>query len=239
MYNSSMRIRKSHEIDRPNAYIRALHGEYSRWAFSENRAMEMRGRWRELAFMGPAHLATSGAPDSTPLDLEIGTGNGFFFAHRAAAHPTRLLVGVELKFKPLIQSIRRVLTNGCQNARIVRYHAANVGDLFTAGEVNDVFVHHPDPWERPRKHKHRLLKREYLSVLFDLQRRGSRFEFKTDSEDYFRWAKKEFDMTNYLLERYTEDLHSSEWASENFVTHFESIFIKKGLPIYYMRFLRS
>ena len=230
MHNSAMRIRKSHDIDNPNAYIRALHGEYSSWAFSEIKAIEMKGRWRERAFLT--------ATESTPLDLEIGTGNGFFFAHRAAAQPARLLVGVELKFKPLIQSIRRARTNGCQNARIVRYHAANVGDLFAPGELNDVFVHHPDPWERPRKHKHRLLKNEYLNRLFDLQRSGSRVEFKTDSENYFRWAKKEFEKTNYLLERYTENLHVSEWAGENFVTHFESIFVKKGLPIYYMRLLK-
>ncbi len=225
-----MRVRPSHEIDKPNSYIQALHGEYADWAYAETKAVTMKGRWRELAF--------SSAPESMPLDLEIGTGNGFFFAHRAATQSSRLLVGVELKFKPLVQSIRRALVNESRNARIVRYHAGFIDDLFVPGEINDIFVHHPDPWERPRKHKHRLIKREYLNRLYELQRAGSTFEFKTDSRDYFEWAKREFEGTNYILERYTEDLHSSEWATMNYVTHFERIFMQKGQPIYYMRFER-
>ncbi len=222
-------MRFSSEIKNPTYYVQALHGEYSQWAYAEQKAANMKGHWRESAFGDTAEI---------PIDLEIGTGNGFFFAHRAAQFRNRRLVGIEIKFKPLIQSIRRALANNCQNARVVRYHAARIDELFAQSEINDIFVHHPDPWEHPRKHKRRLLNHDYLNKLFNLQLTGSVLEFKTDSKDYFVWAKKEIEMTPYRLERYTEDLHGSEWASENFVTHFESIFIKKGLPIYYMRLMR-
>ena len=226
-----MQMRLSHEIRNPTYYIQALHGEYAPWAYAEQKAVGMKGRWREQAF------DISGGGEM-PLDLEIGTGNGFFFAHRAALNRDRLIVGIEIKFKPLIQSIRRALASDCQNARIVRYHAAWVEELFAPSELNDIFIHHPDPWEHPRKQKHRLFRREYLNKLFNLQRPGAHLEFKTDSESYFRWAKNETEKTSYRLERYAENLHASEWGSENFVTHFESIFTKKGLPIYYMRLER-
>src|SRR6185503_13567170 len=108
-----MQMRKSNDIDNPTYYIRALHGEFASWAYSEERAAGLKSNWRQHGF--------SGANEATPLDVEIGTGNGFFFAHRAMTQPGRLLVGIEIKFKPLIQAIRRVLVGGCQNARIVRY----------------------------------------------------------------------------------------------------------------------
>lgn len=226
--NSRLNITRTREITNPTYYVEAISGEYSKYAFDEERAAALRGRWREEAF---------GAPAGTPLDLEIGTGSGIFFAHRAVNHPDRLLLGIELKFKPLIQAIRRALNQNAVNARIMRYHAAFLEDLFIPQEVHHVFIHHPDPWEKRRKQKHRLMKRGFLERLHRLQHAHSFLDFKTDSHDYFLWAVNELKHTPYKIERYTEDLHGSPWAGENVITQFERIFISKGQPIYYLRAL--
>ncbi|MGE0528255.1 MAG: tRNA (guanosine(46)-N7)-methyltransferase TrmB [Bdellovibrionales bacterium] len=222
--SGQLRVSKTRSIPVPNEYIRALQGEFAPWSYDEERAPELRGQWRRVAF---------GAEEQTPLDLEIGTGNGTHFVHRAIHHSTRLLVGVELKYKPLIQSIRRVIRAGYHNARVARYNALLVHELFGPGELNDVFIFFPDPWEKLRNHKHRLIQDELLIRLHKIQRPGSKIVFKTDSQDYYQWSLDRFQRGPYRILGHTPDLHASEFATTNFVTQFESIFLRQGLKIGY------
>ncbi|MCB0350998.1 MAG: tRNA (guanosine(46)-N7)-methyltransferase TrmB [Bdellovibrionales bacterium] len=221
---------KTRAISNPTYYVDALNGEFADYAFNEERAEEFRGRWREAAF---------GATVQDALDVEIGTGNGYFFAHQSSTHTDRLLLGIEIKFKPLIQSIRRALKLNVKNARVARFNASFLENIFDEQEINNVFIHHPDPWNKNSKHKRRLMKSDFLKKLYTLQKPGSFLEFKTDSQDYFFWALEEFKNSSYKLERYSEDLHGSDWRDENFITHFEKIYMEKGQPIYYLRALRE
>ncbi len=222
--SNQLRVSKTASIPFPNEYILALQGEYASWTFDEERAPLQKGHWRDRVFA---------VSKETPLDLEIGTGNGLHFAHRAVDHPNRCLLGIELKYKPLIQSIRRVRRVGMENARMARYNAYLVSQLFEPGELNDVFIFFPDPWEKLRQHKHRLIQDAFLMQLFEVQRPGSHLIFKTDSRDYFEWALERFKRSPYRIAGHTFDLHTSEFASTNFVTQFESIFMRQGLKIGY------
>jgi len=225
-----MNIKKTRDIPNPHYYIRALGGEFADWAYDEEKAPTYLGKWRDQAFQ---------VSQDTPLDLEIGTGNGYFFAHQAAQNPSRRFVGIEVKFKPLIQSVRRALNTSARNFRGVSYDARFLGRLFAEGELNNVVIHHPDPWEKRRKQKHRLLQAYFLNQLYHLQRPGSAVEIKTDSRDYFLWLTEEIKKTPYTLDRYTLDLHNSEWARLNFVTHFEQIFLRQGIPINYLTLIKA
>ncbi len=210
----------------PTEYATALNGEWSRWAFNEERAVEFKGKWRSEVF---------GVADDHPLDLEIGTGNGYHFAHLAKSLPGHSILGIELKFKPLIQSIRRACRGGAENARIVRYDAGHLQNLFAEREINDVYIHFPDPWGKKRHWKHRLIQTEFLDLLHHLMRKNSVVDFKTDSADYFAWATERFHASQFEVTRETRDLHGSAWKDQNFVTHFEQIFLSQGLPIHYAR----
>ena len=215
-------ISKTKNIPNPNAYIKAMYGEYSDWAFDEEKTPTLKGLWRSEAFK---------VDENHPLDLEIGTGNGFHFAHFAKMNPNRSLIGIELKYKPLIQSIRRVRRDGGVNARICRYNAVMVNEIFSPGEINDVYIHFPDPWEKSVKH--RLIQDDFLKELFNVQKPGGKVYFKTDSKDYYLWALEKFKTCPYMLEDYTDDLHQSKWATINFVTHFESLFLRQKMPIHF------
>ena len=225
---AQLTISKTKTMIRPNAYILALNGEYAPWAFDEERVLALKGRWRE----------EFGVAAGAPLDLEIGTGNGTHFAHYASRSPERNVVGLELKYKPLIQTIRRCRRLDLTNARVARYNAVLVHDLFSEGEIDNVLIHFPDPWERERQQKHRLIQDHFLARLYAIQKAGGVLDFKTDSRDYFLWAMQCFARSPYKRIAYTENLHNSEWATENFVTHFENIFLRKGLPIHFARFVR-
>lgn len=220
------RINITKDLPKQNAYTLALNGEFSHVAFDELRAPENKGKWRSQVFK---------ADQALPMDLEVGTGNGTYFAHHAETHPQRLLVGLELKYKPLVQTIRRAVKAGCKNAAIARFHAFNIEELFTEGEIDNVYIHFPDPWTSPKKPKNRFVCKQNLELLHRLQKPGSFINFKTDSLEYFLWAMDEIRQSPYKILFETQDLHNSEMKNENFETAFEKIFLREGIKINLVR----
>ncbi|PIS11184.1 MAG: tRNA (guanine-N7)-methyltransferase [Bdellovibrio sp. CG10_big_fil_rev_8_21_14_0_10_47_8] len=219
-------INRTRDLRIPNYYTEAIDGEFRDYAFNEERAPLNKGHWRSEIFKVKEDVA---------MDLEIGTGNGTHFQHQAVQNPTRCIVGLELKYKPLIQSIRGCLRKSATNARICRYHAMNLDLLFEPGELNNVYIHFPDPWVSPRKPKNRFVNERVLNLLWDLQRPGSFLDFKTDSREYFLWSMEQIRQSKYEIVFETMNLHQSEVASDNFMTQFEKIFTKQGIEINFVR----
>lgn len=218
----------------PNYYTLALENEFSEYAFSEERAPLNKGAWREKSFK------ESAGDFSTPMDLEIGTGNGVHFQFHCLKFPERKLVGLELKYKPLIQTIRGTLRRGAQNGRIARYHAFNLDQLFVENEIDNIYIHFPDPWVTPRKPKNRIMQPRMLDLFYRLQKPGSFIEFKTDSREAFLWSLENIQKSKYQIQFQTLNLHSGEaqaahWASQGVITQFERIFMKQNVEINYIR----
>lgn len=217
------RVNITRTLPKQNQYTLALDGEFRNYAFNEERSPLNKGQWKQF-FADP----------KAPIDLEIGTGTGYFFEHQALRHPNRNIVGIEIKYKPLIQTIRRTLRAGAKNAVVSRYHAFDLNMLFEENEIDNVFVHFPDPWVTPKKPKNRFVQLRNLDILFKLQKSNSFLEFKTDSLIYFEWALEEIKHSKYKIEFLTFDLHQSDKAPDNFVTGFEQIFIKQNIKINYV-----
>jgi len=217
---------KTKELPYPNPYALMLMDTYSHRAFDEDQASSFKGKWRKEVFL---------KPEDYEIDLEIGTGNGYHFASRSVKNLDRGLLGMEVKYKPLIQAIRRALNDGAKdNAFMIRYDASKLLELFDVEELNNVFIHHPDPWPKKKQWKHRLIQEGFLKDLYSLMKPDSYVEFKTDDESYYDWSLEAFKNSDFKIDFQTRDLHNSEKAEENFVTHFERIFLQKGQPIFYL-----
>lgn len=228
--NQRPRISLTSSIPIHNYYTEAIDGEFRDYSFNEERAPLNQGKWRSEVFKISAEY---------PIDLEIGTGNGTHFQHRALTSPERGIVGVELKYKPLIQSIRGALRKGAKNARICRYHAMNIDLLFAKNEINDVYIHFPDPWVTPRKPRNRFVCKRVLDWLWEIQQPDSKLDFKTDSREYFLWAMEQIRETKYKIEFETLNLHASPMAADNFATQFENIFTRQGIQINFVRLRKT
>lgn len=223
--NPSVRLVKSRNLPNPNKYVLMMDDEFSGWVFNEEKAPQNKGQWREKC----------GLQADAFLDLEIGTGNGYFFTDYCSRNPGRNLLGMELKFKPLIQSIKRSRTAKNVNGWAVRYHAALIDELFSPGELDNVFIYFPDPWPKKKHFKNRLITLEFLFNLYELQKPGSYLEIKTDHPGYFEWIMERLPRSPYKISRSTTDLHNSEWAQDNFMTHFEKLWTSKGLKTHLVR----
>lgn len=218
-------------LPQQNAYTLALDNEFKSFAFNEERAPLNKGKWRSNVFKCEQEKA---------MDVEIGTGAGMHFSYRANNNLDRFLVGLELKYKPLIQSIKRAQVSGARNTAVCRYHAFNIDLLFDENEINNVFIHFPDPWVTPRKPKNRVVNKVILDWLFEMQRPGSFLEFKTDSREYFLWALDEIKNTKYKIEFQTLNLYKEggKYFEANFPTTFEKIFVRQGIEINYIKLVK-
>lgn len=210
-----------------NPYAIKLRSDYADSVYEEQKAMGLKGHWSSV-FGNP-----------NPIDIEIGTGNGFHFAHHSFQNPQRNLLGFEIKYKCIYQTIRRTTSLGLRNAKMIRFHANLIDTIFVENEVDNVYIFFPDPWPKKRHFKNRLIQDDFLFNLHRIQKPGSYVEFKTDNPDYFDWALEKIKKTPYEIQRLTYDLHASEWNAENFRTHFENLWTNKGLKTMLFRAHKS
>ncbi|MGE3973326.1 MAG: tRNA (guanosine(46)-N(7))-methyltransferase TrmB [Bdellovibrionales bacterium] len=215
--------------DSVNIYTKMVQEEYAPWIYEMIDAPGKQGIWRQEIFK---------TSEETPLDLEIGVGNGYFFENHRKTMKNRLCVGLELKYKQLIQTVKRSLLHDRNKFRLMRYDAKFLDDLFDPQELNNVYIFFPDPWEKKKQLKKRLVDIEFLNLLFELQRPGSFLEFKTDSRSYYDWVCERLKHSPYQVDFQSDNFHSTERAKDSFQTHFEKLWTRKGRPTHYLKLLK-
>ena len=204
-----------------NPYM-VLHREMGPPVMTASQAMEHKGRWQE-AF-----------PREAPIHLEIGTGAGFFMAGMAARHPEVNWLGLEIRFKRVVQTGRRIITAGAQDqARIARYDARQLDDLFAPNEISELYVNHPDPWERPQDTRHRLLSPEFFATTGKLLRVGGQMRLKTDHKVNVKAAIENIAGTPFEVVARVDDIarDGAPWP-DDIVTNYQRKFQERGEPVY-------
>jgi tRNA (guanine-N7-)-methyltransferase len=106
--------------------------------------------------------------------------------------------------------------------------------IFEDGEINDLYIHFPDPWVSPRKPEKRLTTLSQLQIYHRLQRPDSLFEFKTDSRELFEYTLEKIKSTPYRIEKLSWNRHVDDPVPPSHWTQFERIFIRQNLPIHYL-----
>jgi tRNA (guanine-N7-)-methyltransferase len=203
-----------------NPYIRRMELQDD-WVYTEEMAKAGRGQWSQKI------------PNArNAVHVEIGTGNGFHFAEYAKTRSDVAFLGFEIKYKTLVQSIERARDVGATRARMIKADARQLSQYFAPQEVEKVIVHFPDPWPKRRQQKNRLLNKAFFRELEVVLKTGGELEFKTDHYGYFLFAARNAAESQLTMVHYTEDLHHSFAAGENFVTAFEALFLKKGQSIF-------
>ena len=211
-----------------NQYIDLIHSKPN-YIISYNRTSEAMDR-TELA-RRVAHFEHT--------YCEIGSGSGGHLIERAALDPQSLFVGIELRFKRVYRTAEKAEARGLNNIIIVKTDAKRIAELFPNESLDGIYLNFPDPWDKRRWRKHRLLTAEYLAVLHRILKPHSFFSFKTDHQTYFKDARQTLDSTPlFSALRATDDLYKSEFLADNVPTEFEKLFRSKGLPVGHLLYKR-
>jgi len=175
---------------------------------------------------------------SQPIVLDLGCGSGNFLRDMARAMPHRNYLGFELRYKRLVLGARKIQKWGIENVRLVQARAEEIAEWFVPGSVHQIHVNFPDPWPKTRHRKNRMIQPKFLDTLKMQLEKGGNFQFKTDHREYFAEALGTFEASEeFEVCELSWDLHNSEFKASNINTEFESLFLSKGLPVYYLKAL--
>ncbi|MDS1308557.1 tRNA (guanosine(46)-N7)-methyltransferase TrmB [Marinobacter xiaoshiensis] len=119
------------------------------------------------------------------LNLEIGFGMGRSLAEMAEAAPEQNFIGVEVHLPGVGALLKEIEERGLENIRVYNIDANDVIDLCLPDACLDqVMVFFPDPWQKKKHHKRRLVQPEFVQRIRHKLRVGGILHLATDWENY-------------------------------------------------------
>ncbi len=169
--------------------------------------------------------------NTNPIYIEIGCGKGNFIIENATRYPDINFVGIERQ-KTVIAIAAKKIQQPLPNLALLCDSAAQLTDLFAAGEVKRIYLNFSDPWPKKRCAKRRLTYRTFLQSYRQVLGEKGEIFFKTDNKNLFEFSLNEFCAEKWDLSNICFDLHHSDYMPYNIMTEYEQKFSEKGMPIY-------
>ncbi len=195
---------------------------------SKHQYQNIKGKWRSEFFH-----------NNSPITLELACGRGEYTVGLAKLFPSKNFIGVDIKGERIWKGSTLAVENKLNNAGFLRTHIWFIESFFAPGEVDEIWIVHPDPRPKERDIKHRLTSPGFLDAYKKLVKSGSYIRLKTDNTGLFEYTMEVLQgRTDIEDVKYTNDLYSSDLRAECFdiKTRYEEAFAAKGEQIKYVRF---
>ena len=218
-----------------------------------------KGRWREEYFH-----------NNNPIVLELACGRGEYTVWLSQVYPDKNFIGVDIKAERMMVGIQSYksqvisckwygewenLTLNTHNLALpkvafLRTIIHHIDQFFAPGEVDEIWIVHPDPRPKNRDIKRRLTSPRFLAMYYSLLSDGGLLRLKTDDGDLFSYSVEEIEgMRDWKnpaandgtgermreLVAKTDDLYNSPLLAEHhgIRTHYETMFVEQGRTIHY------
>lgn len=176
--------------------------------------------------------------NDNPIVLELGCGKGEYTVYLAQEHPSKNFIGIDLKGARFWAGAKESLELELTNVAFIRAQIELVTDLFAENEIDEIWITFPDPQLKKRKGAKRLTHPDFLKRYNNILKKDGIIHLKTDSQFLHGFTLGVITGENHILEDSTHDLYTSPVEREHMEikTHYEQIYLNKGLPITYLRF---
>jgi len=125
---------------------------------------------------------------SAPRLLEIGFGMGDALAEMALAQPEQDYIGIEVHRPGVGRVLGKLAEQGSDNVRLFCHDAIDIlNQRIPDGSLVRVLLLFPDPWQKSRHHKRRIVQPEFAELIRRKLKPGGIFHMATDWEDYALW----------------------------------------------------
>ncbi len=139
------------------------------------------------------HDFTTIFPQSAPLVMEIGFGNGESLAQMAQENPQLNYLGVEVHRPGIGHLLLLLAEKQLTNVRVFHHDAIDILEQHISDHsLAGVQLFFPDPWQKRCHHKRRIVKPSFVELLSKKLLVGGYFHAATDWEPYAK------DMLNVL-----------------------------------------
>ena len=192
-----------------------------------------------------AHWQKYGLINDVPLNLdeifptyktrimEVGFGMGEATAILAKDFPESAFLAVEVHRPGVGKLCARLTENGSENVRILQHDVIDViNNQLSDESLDGVHIFFPDPWQKKRHIKRRLLTPEFLRLIYPKIKKGGFIHVATDWVPYAEFALKSFAQ---VPEFQGGEVPRPAWRP---ITRFEGQGLDKNHRVTDMRFLK-
>ena len=177
--------------------------------------------------------------NTNDLYLEIGSGSANFTSTLANLNPNNNYLGVEIRFKRLIQAAKKAEKLSLKNLVFLKKMVNRLTEFIGENELSGLYINFPDPWEG-EEHK-RILSEKLLEDLDIVLKKDGKIFFKTDHLNYYLDTLELIkNSNNYDIVYNTDDLYSTNLVEHNIKTEFEHLFLSKhNMNIKYIEIIKK
>ncbi len=175
--------------------------------------------------------------NSNPVVVEIGFGMGAATAEIASMNPDMNYIGIEVHTPGVGSLLGEIRSRDLKNLYIIEHDAVEVLENMIGDScVSGFHVFFPDPWQKKKHHKRRLLKRPNTDLLARKLSKDGYIYFVTDWKEYADFALDELSKTEGIRNRYDGFAEAQDWRP---LTKFECKGLLAERPITELYFLKD
>ena len=195
----------------------------------------VKGHWAEKIFR-----------NNNPIVLELGCGKGEYSVGLAKRFPGKNYIGIDIKGARMWRGAKTADEDNLNNVAFLRTRIEFVNSFFGSDEVSEIWITFPDPHPGGKNSNKRLTSpwflNNYRSFLYNM----GIVHLKTDNQELYNYTKSLIIYNELEIIFETSDLYSGAIMNEvdssklleilSIRTHYEKLFLKKGLKINYISF---
>ena len=190
--------------------------------------VDMKGKW-----------ATEHFKTQAPVTLELACGRGEYTVALAKRFPERSFIGVDVKGARVWKGAKQALEGQLDNAAFLRTKIECIGEFFEEGEVDEIWITHPDPFPRYGQRNRRLTAPVFLDRYRKLLKKGGLVHLKTDNTGIFLYTLEVIaseDQCEMIAISDNVDVRNLDVEELSIPTFYERLHRKQGSLIKYVRF---
>lgn len=186
----------------------------------------IKGKWNEIYFL-----------NKNPIVLELACGNGEYSVGLAQVYPEKNFIGIDVKGDRLGVGSEQATALGLTNVAFLRANVTFLQNFFADGEVSEIWITFPDPFNIKKSIRRRLTHPFFLEKYRAVMQKEGLLHLKTDNRELFDFTIGELEQFGFCDLVATFDLYQSELHDDHhgIKTRFEQIFTEKGFPVHYLR----
>ena len=158
--------------------------------------------------------------------LDIGFGNGEYTAAYANAFQEKHLIATEVYLSGIGSLIGLINKYKISNISIFDEDVRLLMDQMPKEFLDSVNILFPDPWQKAKHHKRRLIGEDFLYQLHPLLKPNAKIFVRTDWEDYAEQISELAEVTSFHFR-----LERTQNIEFEFETRFHQRAIKEGREI--------
>ncbi|MCL2063236.1 MAG: tRNA (guanosine(46)-N7)-methyltransferase TrmB [Candidatus Cloacimonetes bacterium] len=173
------------------------------------------------------------------ITIEIGSGKGEFIATYSRFYPEKNFIGIELKDKRIMTTLKKLDIENNSNVRLLKLFVdSDIVKYIRPESIDELIIYHPDPWPKTRHHKHRLFQKSFLDSIYPILKIDGYIRISTDDLNYKDWIVRLFNERDDFESMYPEG-YSMIVPDDHLWTYFDEIKSKEGYEPCFMLYKKK